>query len=224
MLLIAGFLILIKEFMKSKVVSRFLGFVFTSTGIIFLLLLFLNFIPQPSIQDFYIKPVLSASNQLTKDQPIKNSTKSEIPVRLKIPRIGVNVNLEQVGLTPQGAVGVPKSQLNAAWFNLWPRPGEIGSAVIVGHYGVFKNGITTVFNNLSKLKIGDKIYVVDKAGTTTTFVVRKFQIYNSNEVATDVFSSSDGKSHLNLITCNGIWDKASKSYSKRLVIFSDLLP
>lgn len=207
--------------MKLKINSDFLSFISIGVGTVFSLIFFLNLNYHSSTQDFYIQPALSASNQPTSGKITPTLVKPEIPVRLKIPKIGVNVNLEQVGLTPQGAVGVPKSKLNAAWFNLWPRPGEIGSAVIVGHYGIFKNGIVTVFNNLSKLKIGDKIYVVDKAGVTTTFVVRKFQIYNSNEIATNVFNSTDGKSHLNLITCNGIWDKVSKSYSKRLIVFSD---
>jgi len=34
-------------------------------------------------------------------------------------------------------------------------------------------------------------------------------------------ASSDAKAHLNLITCEGVWDKVSKSYSKRLVVFTD---
>jgi len=54
-----------------------------------------------------------------------------------------------------------------------------------------------------------------------TFVVRKFQIYNSNGIASNVFNSTDGKSHLILITCNGVWDKVYKSYSKRLIVFAD---
>lgn len=207
--------------MKSKIAAKFLLFIFIGTGIIFSLILFLSSTPRPSVQDFYIKPALSASNQLIEDSVWQNLVKSEIPVRLKIPKIGVNVKLEQVGLTSQGAVGTPKSQLNAAWFNLWPLPGEVGSAIIVGHYGVFKNGVAAVFNNLYKLKPGDKIYTEDKEGKIITFVVRKFQIYNSNDTAVDVFNANDNKAHLNLITCEGIWDKVSKSYSKRLIVFAD---
>jgi hypothetical protein len=39
--------------------------------------------------------------------------------------------------------------------------------------------------------------------------------------ATAVFISNDGSSHLNLITCDGVWDKQAKQYSKRLVVFAD---
>jgi len=208
--------------MKLRINSKFLSFISISVGMVFSLIFFLNLNYHSSTQDFYIQPALSASNQLASGQTTQTLVKPEIPVRLKIPKININVSLEQVGLTSQGAVDVPKGKLNAAWFNLWPRPGEIGSAIIVGHYGIFKNGITTVFNNLYKLKLGDKIYTEDKNGKTTIFVVRKFQTYNSNDNAVDVFTSNDGKAHLNLITCEGVWDKISKSYSKRLIVFADL--
>ncbi len=143
------------------------------------------------------------------------------PLQLKIPSINVNAAIEQAGLTPSGAVGVPKGIANVAWFNLGPRPGEKGNSIIVGHYGWYKNGTPAVFNNLSKLKPGDKLYVQDSKGATITFVVSKLKIFDSNEDASGVFSSDDGKAHLNLITCEGVWDKIQKTYSNRLVVFTD---
>jgi LPXTG-site transpeptidase (sortase) family protein len=208
--------------MRLKINSKFLSFVSIGVGIVFSLIFLLNLNYHSSTQDFYIQPALSASNKLVGKQTTQILVKPEIPVRLKIPKININVSLEQVGLTSQGAVDVPKGKLNAAWFNVWPRPGEIGSAIIVGHYGIFKNGIAAVFNNLSKLKPGDKIYVEDKEGKDITFVVRKFQTYASSDNAVDVFSSNDGQAHLNLITCEGTWNKISQSYSKRLIVFADL--
>jgi LPXTG-site transpeptidase (sortase) family protein len=116
---------------------------------------------------------------------------------------------------------VPKGHANAAWFNLGSRPGDDGSAVITGHYGIWKNGMPTVFNNLYKLRKGDKLYVKDKKGITVTFIVRELRTYSPDDDASDVFNSSDGRSHLNLITCQGAWNKVSKSYPKRLVVFTD---
>jgi LPXTG-site transpeptidase (sortase) family protein len=111
--------------------------------------------------------------------------------------------------------------MNTAWFNQSPRPGESGNAIITGHYGYWKNGKSTVFNNLNKLRKGDKIYVVDEKGVVVNFVVREIRNYNPDAVASDVFFSNDNKSHLNLITCEGVWNKVSKSYSQRLVVFAD---
>jgi LPXTG-site transpeptidase (sortase) family protein len=143
-----------------------------------------------------------------------------LPIRLKIPEIGVNVPFEYVGLTLQGAMGVPSGPVDAAWFDLGPRPGEIGSAVIAGHEG-WEDNIPAVFDNLRLLHQGNKIYVEDATGATTTFVVREVRMYGENEGAQDVFSSNDGKAHLNLITCGGTWSAATESYSNRLVVFTD---
>ena len=156
-------------------------------------------------------------------EPIQSITsnsegKVSLPSRLKIPSININATIEYVGLTPDGAMDVPKSPHNVAWYNLGPRPGENGSAVIAGHYG-FKKG--SVFDNLHKLRKGNKLYIQDENGRITTFMVREILKYDSKADALDVFDSSDGKAHLNLITCEGIWDKVSRNYSKRLVIFTD---
>ena len=145
---------------------------------------------------------------------------SGFPIRLEIPAISVDASIEDVGLTSQGAMDVPAGPTSTAWFDLGPRPGENGSAVIAGHEG-WKGGIRAVFDDLHQLRIGDRVYVEDAQNATTTFVVSGIQTYDKNGDATDVFSSNDGKAHLNLITCEGTWNAAKKSYSDRLVVFTD---
>lgn len=143
-----------------------------------------------------------------------------LPVRLKIPAINVDSVIETVGFTPEGEMDIPKGPDNAAWFEFGPRPGEIGSAVIAGHYG-WKNNIPAVFDDLNKLKKGDKLYIEDDKGAVITFIVRESRIYGKNEDVSGVFGSKDMGAHLNLVTCEGAWNDASKSYSGRLVVFTD---
>ncbi len=145
---------------------------------------------------------------------------SGIPVRLTIPKISVDAAIEPVGLTGEGAMSVPKGPDDTAWFSQGTRPGEIGSAVIDGHSG-WKDGIPAVFDNLNRLRIGDTILVMDGRGVTFTFVVRKVKTYDPKADASDVFSSNDGKVHLNLITCEGTWDPISRTSSERLIVFAD---
>lgn len=159
-------------------------------------------------------PILGQSEEV---QPQKISG---LPVRLKIPKLQVDAAIEYVGLTPEGSMAVPKGPANAAWFRLGPNPGEIGSAVIAGHFG-WKDGVPAVFDDLYTLRKGDIIHVIDDAGVTSTFSVREVLTYGDKDEASYVFYSSDGLAHLNLITCEGIWSKAEKSYSGRLVVFSD---
>lgn len=142
-----------------------------------------------------------------------------LPVRLKIPSINVDAAVEYVGLTSSGAMGVPDSTADVGWFDLGPRPGENGSAVIAGHFNG-ENDEAGAFINLNKLKEGDRVYIEDDKGTTTSFVVRTSRTYDPG-YADDVFSGSNS-AHLNLITCDGVWDGVKKTYSKRLVVFADI--
>jgi LPXTG-site transpeptidase (sortase) family protein len=142
------------------------------------------------------------------------------PTKLEIPSIKVSSNIESIGLTSSGAMDAPVGPSDTGWYNLGPIPGEIGSAVIDGHSG-FKGGVSAVFDNLYKIKVGDKVNVINDKGITTTFIVRKISKYDPDANATEVFSSTDSKAHLNLITCTGDWNAITKSHTSRLVVFTD---
>lgn len=199
--------------MKSKIASK-RKLIIIATGVLISLTIILFFSHGLQILGSYMKRAPSAINQISR------LSKVGLPVRFKIPKINIDAAVEYVGLTSDGAMAVPKGPDSVAWFNIGPRPGEKGSAVIAGHEG-WKNDIPAVFDNLHALQKGDKIYVEDEKGTTTAFVVRELKTYGEKDDAADVFYSNDGKAHLNLVTCEGIWNKAKKSYSNRLVVFAD---
>ena len=50
-----------------------------------------------------------------------------LPVRLKIPVIGVNVAIEDALITPDGRMDVPAGAANVAWYALGPQPGQVGA-------------------------------------------------------------------------------------------------
>jgi LPXTG-site transpeptidase (sortase) family protein len=160
-------------------------------------------------------PVSSAYSSI----PTAGAAPSGLPVRLQIPIIGVDSFIEDAYITPQGAMEVPAGTVDVAWFALGPHPGQEGSAVIGGHFGI-ESGVPFVFYNLSKLSVGDNIYIVDDEGNTITFVVNSTALYAANADATNVFTSSDGKAHLNLITCEGIWNEIAGEYPERTVVFT----
>lgn len=150
----------------------------------------------------------------------KQKVNVALPVRLEIPKINVDTAIDYVNLTSQGDLAVPAGPANVGWYHQGPRPGEVGNAVMDGHFG-YRDRIPAVFDNLHTLQKGDKLYVKDQKGLTTTFVVRELQTYKPDDYAAAVFRSSDGQAHLNLITCQGKWNQTEKSYSDRLVVFTD---
>jgi sortase A len=195
-------------FSRKLVIVILVGFVLC------LVLILHSFLKRP-VQSGWVPPTANTTTLHKQENVI-----SGYPVRLKIPKIDVDAALDYVGLTPQGELGVPAGPNNAAWYDQGPRPGEKGNAVIDGHFG-YKNHIPAVFDNLHALQKGDNLYVVDEKGLTTTFVVRELRTYGQNEDDSGVFLSSDAKAHLNLITCEGTWNEAQKSFSNRLVVFAD---
>ncbi len=150
---------------------------------------------------------------------IKKEIVTTFPVRLIIPTISVDAEVESVGLTIEGAMDAPKGPQHVGWLNISPNPGDNGNSVIDGHRG-WKNNISAVFDRLHELRIGDQIYVKDNNEVSTLFIVRKIRTYAQGEDAEEVFRASTGV-HLNLITCDGNWDVSKKSYTKRLVVFAD---
>lgn len=143
-----------------------------------------------------------------------------LPVRLIIPKIHVDSSVERVGLSADGAMGAPGKPADVAWYERGTYPGEIGSAVIAGHSG-WKDGKAAAFDELSELRAGDTLYVEDGRGEYIVFVVREVRTYDPLADAQEVFISHDDKSHLNLVTCEGVWDNALKKYPLRLVVFAD---
>ncbi len=146
------------------------------------------------------------------------------PVRLIIPAIGVNANIQSVSIACQrnGEMGIPTNFTDVGWYNQGPLPGAPGSAVIDGHLDG-KNVPQAVFYHLGDLKPGDVVEVVDKGGKTLQFRVTGSTLYDYNAPTSDIFSSNDTKAHLNLITCAGNWMKAQKLYNKRVVVFTELV-
>ena len=173
---------------------------------------------------FYYSPLGANGKLIPQSSVFQSQLISKVftglPVRLKIPSINVDAAIEYVGLTSKREMEVPINTVDVGWFDLGPRPGEKGSAVMAGHFNG-RNGEAGVFANLYKLKQGDKLYTEDSKGMSTAFVVRESRTYDSG-YADDVFSRSDG-TYLNLITCDGVWDGVKKSYNKRLVVFADTL-
>lgn len=152
------------------------------------------------------------------------TTSDGSPMRLIIPELNVVAGFQYNGLAADGTMEIPDNIIDVGWYTGSPRPGERGNAIITGHVAQIRKSVVTkqgVFYNLSQLRQGDKLYVINDKGESVTFVVRESRLYDPAADATDVFTSSDNGAHLNIITCEGAWNQDQLSYSQRLVIFTD---
>jgi LPXTG-site transpeptidase (sortase) family protein len=140
------------------------------------------------------------------------------PVSLTIPIIGVQSHLITLGLTSSGELQVPSTTSVAGWYTGSPRPGAVGSAIIVGHI----DSVTGpgVFYRLSELTVGDKMYVKRADGTMAEFRVTSVQTYLKDHFPTEDVYGPVPDAELRLITCGGAFDAATGHYLSNIVVYA----
>ena len=140
------------------------------------------------------------------------------PVSLTIPLIGVKTSLITLGLASDGSMQVPSSTTVAGWYTGSPRPGGVGSAIIVGHVDSLTG--PGVFYKLPRLHNGDIVYVKRADGTTAEFRVRSVQTYPKDQFPTQTVYSPTPDAELRLITCGGAFDPATHHYLSNIVVYA----
>ena len=143
------------------------------------------------------------------------------PVELTVPAISLTVSLSTLGLNADGTVQVPTDVQQPGWFRLGPTPGQIGSAVILGH--VDSSAGPGVFFKLPSLVAGDLVNVGLADGVTAEFKVTSVATYlKANFPAQSVYASN-GSSALQLVTCGGTFDSATGHYLSNIVVYTSLV-
>jgi LPXTG-site transpeptidase (sortase) family protein len=140
------------------------------------------------------------------------------PVSLTIPLIGVKTNLITLGLAKGGGMQVPSSTTVAGWYTGSPRPGAVGSAIIVGH--IDSETRPGVFYRLSELRSGDDVFVKRSDGTTAEFRVTSVQTYLKDQFPTEKVYGPTPDAELRLITCGGAFDSATRHYLSNIVVYA----
>jgi LPXTG-site transpeptidase (sortase) family protein len=140
------------------------------------------------------------------------------PVSLTIPLIGVKTQLITLGLAAGGAMQVPSSTSVAGWYTGSPRPGAVGSAIIVGHIDSLTR--PGVFYRLPELHSGDSVYVKRADGSTAEFRVTSVQTYLKDHFPTQTVYGPTPDAELRLITCGGAFDAATHHYLSNIVVYA----
>jgi sortase (surface protein transpeptidase) len=140
---------------------------------------------------------------------------------LQIPAIGLSVSLSTLGLNSDGTVEVPDNIVQPGWFRLGPTPGQLGSAVILGHVDNYAG--PGVFFELRTLAAGDQVDVTLADGVTARFSVDLVAMYPKWAFPSDRVYQSHGASALQLVTCGGTFDHQSGSYLSNVVVYTSLV-
>ena len=145
------------------------------------------------------------------------------PVRLEIARIGVSTGLQRLGKDHHGAVEVPSGPHQwdtAGWYAAGTRPGDPGSAVILGHVDS-KRG-PAVFYRLRELRPGDLVEVVRADGSRARFAVQRVEQYPKARFPTADVYYPTLTPMLRLVTCGGAFNHKVGHYVDNVIVFATL--
>ena len=140
------------------------------------------------------------------------------PVSITIPLIGVKTNLITLGLAAGGAMQVPSSTTVAGWFTGSPRPGAIGSSIIVGHVDN-KRG-PGVFFRLSELKRETTSSSSGPTGPRRSSASPRSRSTRRIDFPTEKVYGPTPDAELRLITCGGAFDPATGHYLSNTIVYA----
>ena len=143
-----------------------------------------------------------------------------VPVRVRIPAIGVDSRLMSLGLQDDDTIEVPPQAFPAGWYTGAPTPGELGPAILVGH--VHYDDSDGVFADLRRLRPGDEVVVGRKDGRSAVFQVTRVRHYAKDRFPTAKVYGDIDHAGLRLITCGG-HDLVSGRYEDNVIAFARLI-
>jgi hypothetical protein len=162
-----------------------------------------------------------------------------VPLRLRIPSLGVDATVLGVGITKQNVMDAPMGPRGdrvwqqAFWYRGSAVPGAASTALMAGH--IDGGGHPAIFAHIADLKAGDAIIVHDtRTGLDVRFAVTGSVTYSLEQTRTPAVlgrmygtgpvagtkpqPSADGLAHLTLVTCSGTFRNGTHDH--RLVVYA----
>lgn len=167
------------------------------------------------------RPDIPAATPAVPAPPVSEPTAdpaTPVPVRIDIPRLAVSAPVDEIGLAGDGTVAVPEQFDRTGWYSGLETPGQVGTAVIVGHLDSYTG--PAVFFKVPQLVAGDEILVSRADNSTVRFVVERTEQYDKRGFPTIAVYAPADRPVLRLITCGGTFDKKRRHYSDNVVVYA----
>lgn len=145
-----------------------------------------------------------------------------IPSRLRIPSIGVDSAVVELGITVKGEWELPNEEVG--WYRHTTLPGAAGNAVFAGHLNDVW-GLPRVFARLKDVKLGDVIEVDSAELFGQGMIRQRYVVAETKQVpstAVEVMDPTED-TRITLITCSGIWNVGRSEYSHRHIVIAKLV-
>lgn len=139
------------------------------------------------------------------------------PQRLRIPALGVDMTVTDVGIEPSGQMELPVDPATAGWYRYGPDADSTqGNVMLAAHVDAVGYPIGPLAQ-LRSLAGGETIEVQAADGSTRTYVVESLTFYEKAALPTAELFAREGAPALVIITCGGPFDAASGHYRDNVV-------
>jgi len=147
------------------------------------------------------------------------------PVRISIPRIGIDAPVVVMGLDSRNYPEVPNSGSDVAWYTFSAPPGKGSNAVFSGHVDWYYWGMPAegVFYHLRELESGDEISLQLEDQSRLRYIVtgNVAVAYDDPNVVKVMGPTSTDV--ITLVTCGGTWlrdysNPLGGNYSHRVIV------
>ena len=143
------------------------------------------------------------------------------PSQILIPSINLQASIIPIGITSDNYMETPHQAAEVGWYNLGAKPGQIGGAILNGHFDT-PTGRPAIFYNLEKVQPNQQIIITTQDGQQLTYTIDQITSHPIDGFPTDLVYGKYTNQKLILITCNGVWDPIRQTYANRLVVTADI--
>jgi sortase (surface protein transpeptidase) len=151
------------------------------------------------------------------------AVRSDPPVSLAVPALGVDAEVVGVGTSPDGAMEIPRDGSTLGWYRWGPEPGAAsGNAVVSGHVSTRAGG-PGALAPLAGIGVGEEVEVRTSGGQVLTYRVVGVETITKSVLPVDRVFARDGAPRLVLITCGGPFQPELGSFRDNVVVVAEPL-
>ncbi len=139
---------------------------------------------------------------------------------ITVPSLGIHAEVTELALPPDGRIPSPADPASVGWLSDGPAPGEVGTAVLVGHLD--SESGPAVFAQLYELGAGDLVVVQREGEDAVRFEVSQVTGYARTDPPEEAFGPSPVP-ELRLVTCDGPFLSGPSAGYRDNIVVSALL-
>lgn len=139
------------------------------------------------------------------------------PVRLRLPAVGIDMPVTDVGVESNGQMQLPEDPAIAGWYRYGADADSTsGNVVLAAHVDAGGYPIGPLAS-VRELVPGEAIEVEAADGTSRAYVLESVTYYEKAALPVDQLFARDGDSALIMITCGGPFDSSTGRYRDNVV-------